>query len=90
MFHVLAQPWGWQEKTAKQWLARFAGTVAYAEARKHAVAPPRAADDDLDGPDDATINGSRVTAVPRPSLPSLPSPPPHRCPCPWAAGSEPR
>ena len=29
MFHVLGEKWGWQEKAAKKWLARFRGTPAY-------------------------------------------------------------
>ena len=35
MFHVLGERWGWQEKTAKEWLAHFQGT-----ARVRGGAPP--------------------------------------------------
>ncbi len=34
MFHVLAEKWGWQEKTAKSWLAGFQGTAAYEAERR--------------------------------------------------------
>jgi hypothetical protein len=57
MFVVLGQRWGWQEKTAKEWLEQFAGTPAYEEARKHAGSPPLADDneDDIDDEDDDDI-----------------------------------
>jgi len=42
MFQVLAEKWGWQEKTAAEWLERFRGTAAYEAERKRA---PRAKDD---------------------------------------------
>ena len=34
MFHVLGEKWGWQEKTAKAWLAEFQGTPAYEAERR--------------------------------------------------------
>jgi hypothetical protein len=50
MFQVLGEKWGWQEKTAKQWLAQFQGTPAYEAERKRApVADPGGDDDDDDG-----------------------------------------
>ena len=67
MFFVVGQRWGWQEKTAKEWLRQFAGTPAYEEARKHVGAPPLpdaddgdeddAEDDPEDGDDDVDILG---------------------------------
>jgi hypothetical protein len=38
MFHVLGEQWGWQERTARAWLAGFRGTAAYDEARARAGA----------------------------------------------------
>jgi hypothetical protein len=52
MFHVVAEKWGWQEKTAKEWLRQFAGTPAYEEARKHAGAPVIAEDEEDDDEDE--------------------------------------
>ncbi|MBA3453625.1 MAG: HEAT repeat domain-containing protein [Deltaproteobacteria bacterium] len=54
MFHVLAEQWGWQEKTAKQWLSRLQGSPAFEIERKRAGAPHLLAsdDDDDDGLDD--------------------------------------
>jgi hypothetical protein len=37
MFHVLGERWGWQEKTAKQWLADFQGSAAYEVERKRSA-----------------------------------------------------
>ena len=34
MFHVLGEKWGWQEKTAKAWLAEFQGSPAYEAERR--------------------------------------------------------
>ena len=34
MFHVLGEKWGWQETTAKTWLAEFQGTAAYEAERR--------------------------------------------------------
>jgi hypothetical protein len=44
MFHVLGERWGWQETTAKQWLAQFQGSAAYERERARAGTP--APDDD--------------------------------------------
>ena len=49
MFHVLAEKWGWQEKTAKQWLARLQGSPEYELER--ARAPHLLASDDDDDDD---------------------------------------
>jgi hypothetical protein len=46
MFQVLAEKWGWQEKTANEWLARFQGTPAYEAERKRAPLAKDDADDD--------------------------------------------
>ena len=35
MFYVLGERWGWQEAVARTWVAQYAGTEAYEEARKH-------------------------------------------------------
>jgi hypothetical protein len=48
MFHVLGERWGWQEKTAKEWLARFQGTPAYEAERKRVGS----VDVDDEAPDD--------------------------------------
>ena len=52
MFHVLGERWGWQEKTAKAWLARFAGTDAYEVERRRSLAVEQRADDADDVEDD--------------------------------------
>jgi hypothetical protein len=39
MFHVLGERWGWQEKTAKEWLACYQGTAAYEAERRRAGSP---------------------------------------------------
>ena len=49
MFHVLGEKWGWQESTAKAWLARFHGSPAYEQERARAGS---SAGDDDDGDDD--------------------------------------
>lgn len=38
MFHVLGEKWGWQEKTARQWLAEFQGSASYEAERKRSAA----------------------------------------------------
>ena len=50
MFHVLGERWGWQEKTAKDWLAHYQGTPAYELERRRAGSPDL--DDDEDDVDD--------------------------------------
>ncbi len=39
MFHVLGERWGWQEKTAKEWLAHYQGTATYELERRRAGSP---------------------------------------------------
>jgi hypothetical protein len=57
MFHVLGEHWGWQEKTAKEWLAHFQGTAAYEAERRRVGAPaPDDAGDDEPQPADEDIN----------------------------------
>jgi len=51
MFHVLGERWGWQEKVARQWLARRQGTPAYEAARRRAGAPALLVSDLDDDPD---------------------------------------
>ncbi len=48
MFHVLGEKWGWQEKTARAWLAAFEGTPAYEIERRRAR---RGTDDGAAGDD---------------------------------------
>ena len=48
MFHVLGERWGWQEKAAKQWLARFVGTPAYDAERRRAGSADREPEPDPD------------------------------------------
>jgi len=52
MFHVLAEKWGWQEKTAKQWLSKLQGSPAYEAERRRAGAPQILASDEEDDADD--------------------------------------
>lgn len=57
MFHVLGEKWGWQEKTARAWLAVFEGTPAYEFERKlarHGTDDVTAGDDSL--ADDEDMN----------------------------------
>jgi hypothetical protein len=58
MFHVLGEKWGWQETTAKQWLAQFQGGAAYEYERARAGAAPRddEAGDDEPEHEDQDIN----------------------------------
>lgn len=49
MFHVLGERWGWQEKTAKEWLAHYQGTPTYELERRRAGSPDL--DDDVDEED---------------------------------------
>jgi len=51
MFFVLGQRWGWQEKTAREWLKSFQGTDAYEQARLHVGVVDEPADDDEDDED---------------------------------------
>jgi hypothetical protein len=53
MFHVLGEKWGWQEKTARHWLARFQGTPTYEAERVRAGGPSLEAGDEADDEDDA-------------------------------------
>jgi len=46
MFHVQGEKWGWQAKTAKQWLAKFQGTPEYELERKRLANALPAEDDD--------------------------------------------
>lgn len=39
MFHVLGEKWGWQETTAKEWLANFQGTPSYERERRRVPTP---------------------------------------------------
>jgi hypothetical protein len=58
MIHVLGERWGWQETTARAWLASYAGTPAYEAARRATVAEDRRRPDE-GGPtddDDGHVN----------------------------------
>ncbi len=57
MVHVLAEKSGWQEATARQWLAKFQGTIGD-EVERTLVGPPVFApgDHDQDDDDDLDIN----------------------------------
>jgi hypothetical protein len=57
MFFVLGQRWGWQEATARAWLATYAGTDAYEEARSHVGVAAALADDEDDDEDDGDDDG---------------------------------
>jgi len=46
MLHVAGERWDWQETTAKEWLASYAGTSAYEAERKRAPVPVGHRDDD--------------------------------------------
>jgi hypothetical protein len=39
MFHVLGERWGWQEETARTWLAKFRGTARYELERRRVPTP---------------------------------------------------
>jgi len=56
MFQVLAEKWGWQEQTAKAWLAQFAGSAAYEDARRRAAPPLPVPEDDVDELDDHLVD----------------------------------
>jgi hypothetical protein len=55
MFHVLGERWGWQEKTAKEWLAHYQGTAAY-EAERRRVGSPDPDEGDEHVPADEDMN----------------------------------
>lgn len=52
MFHVLGERWGWQEKTAKEWLGQFQGTPEY-ELERRRVGVLDVEDDESAGGDDS-------------------------------------
>jgi hypothetical protein len=56
MFHVLGERWGWQEKTAKEWLANYHGTAAYDAERRRAGSPDADEGDVEEVPADEDIN----------------------------------
>jgi hypothetical protein len=60
MFHVLGERWGWQEKTAKEWLAHYQGTPAYELERRRAGSPDLDDEEDeedgVEEPSDEDIN----------------------------------
>jgi hypothetical protein len=56
MFHVLGERWGWQEKTARDWLANYQGTAAYEAERRRAGAPEPEDEGDEQEPADEDIN----------------------------------
>jgi hypothetical protein len=61
MFHVLCERWGWQERVARQWLARRQGSPAYEAAWRRAGTPPLHVPDPADDPepdemDDEVVN----------------------------------
>lgn len=57
MFHVLGEKWGWQETTAKEWLANFQGTPCYDRERRLVPTPHEEnADEDETNDDDQDMN----------------------------------
>jgi hypothetical protein len=56
MFHVLGERWGWQEKTAKEWLAHYQGTAAYEAERRRVGSPDPDEGDDEEAPADEDVN----------------------------------
>ncbi len=59
MFHVLGEKWGWQEKTAKQWLTELQGSAAYEVERKRAEISEQDEDEgeaSVAGEDDEDMN----------------------------------
>jgi hypothetical protein len=49
MFHVLAEHWGWQEDTARDWLRRLEGTAAFEAARRRSGVASLDEDEALEG-----------------------------------------